>query len=266
MKAKCKCGRVFEVPPDKEGKVIKCAGCGQKIRLPVSPSPAAPAKPAEDGAGEFGWGQKFQLEGSSTDEPALPAPEAPKLSPPAEEKPSLGFESEEFRIDGAELGGADGAEEGPIDLEPGHIISAQKPGAPGAPAAMAASEGATTKACPSCGLMVSEDEPACPECGAVLRAGQEDVVQRSLRSRRRAERGQASTTAPGWASTFWGAFLYSYVAVFAGQGAAAWLRYMTVGMLAVLPFPCRNVRRLWRGHRRHVLLHGTCVHVGEFPH
>ena len=103
------------MPPDEEGKVIQCAGCGKKIRLPVSPSPAAPpppapAKPAEEGAGEFDWGQEFQLEGSS-DEPAQPAPETPRLPPMAEDASSLGFESEEFRIDDAELGGAGGAGE-----------------------------------------------------------------------------------------------------------------------------------------------------------
>lgn len=87
MRAKCKCGHIFEVPAGLEGKVSRCPGCGHKIRLPASrrkesPPPLPPqfGGPDEDGELDLGWDDlEPDQERAAPDAPTQePTPDTPK--------------------------------------------------------------------------------------------------------------------------------------------------------------------------------------------
>lgn len=54
IKLKCQCGSAYQVKDEHAGKVCQCRQCGQKMRVPYVPSPAAaqiaaaPAAPTEE--------------------------------------------------------------------------------------------------------------------------------------------------------------------------------------------------------------------------
>ena len=213
MKAKCKCGHVFVVKPEEEGKTMNCPGCGRRVRMPVSPErpkePGPERKPEREGAA-FDWEEEFSLEG---EEEAAPAPGRPE---PAE-RPDLRFEAGEFELEA----GAEAPEggEAPIEIGADQIVSVREGVAAGAPAAAPAEE---MKVCRECGRVVTEQVAKCPECGTQL----------------------AHQMAPDWRGSFWGAFPYSYAAVMVGDGWKAWLNYALIGavvplvLLYIAPLTC----------------------------
>ncbi len=258
MKARCRCGHVFDVRPEDEGKKVKCPGCGRVVRLPTSPSAAPPHAEEQESGGEpeFDWGREFALEDeegealretgaekeaeriesegmdsewgdefSLEEEEPEERPSGPGAgeeipSPPQGEADrfALEFDSGEFHVEpGAEEAESEGGE-APVELGPGQIISVRESSAPRGAAPGPAAAG-RTKVCPSCGRVVTEAVAACPECGAPLEAGEVP--------------GEAERRAPSWAGSFFGAFLYAYPAVLAGDGWQAWLKYAVIG--AFLP-------------------------------
>ena len=41
------CGKGLKAPPDKQGALARCPGCGQKTRIPAPAAAGGPAEPAE---------------------------------------------------------------------------------------------------------------------------------------------------------------------------------------------------------------------------
>jgi len=218
MKARCKCGHIFDVTPDLEGKRVRCPRCSKVVRLPTSARPAPPSSEKEEKAGEFefDWGEEFSLEGEEAPKMgAAPAPEAGEEAGPEKEQPrtpGLEFDSEEFHLDLGEQA-QQGQEGEPIELGPGQILGVRE-GTPGRGPADAAAPAGEARVCSHCGRVVVEEVAACPECGTPL--GAPAGVRRAPVSAK-------------WAGSFWGSFAYAYPAVLAGDGWQAWLKYAFIG-------------------------------------
>jgi len=233
MKARCKCGHIFDVPPELEGKRVRCPGCQRVVLLPVSKQAPPPLPPEagkgpqeEEGEGlEFDWGEEFSLEGEPGEKEARAQGYSAARGAPAGEAAAGGgleFESAEFHLDlGPEGEGEE--EEAPLELGPGQILGMREGHGPQetavpSPQAPAPAPAGEMKVCPECGRVITEQVIACPECGARLSGT-------GARGRRKG--------APVWAGSLWGGFLYAYPAVLAGGGWQAWLKYAFIG--AFLP-------------------------------
>jgi len=187
MKARCKCGHIFDVTPDLEGKRVRCPRCSKVVRLPTSARPAPPPAEKEEKAGEFefDWGEEFSLEGEEAPKMgAAPAPEAGEEAGPEKEQPrtpGLEFDSEEFHLDLGEQA-QQGQEGEPIELGPGQILGVRE-GTPGRGPADAAAPAGEARVCSHCGRVVVEEVAACPECGTPL--GPPPSWRETRRGRRR---------------------------------------------------------------------------------
>ena len=205
MKARCKCGKIFNVTPELEGKKARCPGCGRVIRLPSrapsegsepsgapepSPEPSGEESPGDDM--DFDWGD-LELEGSESERGGAEK-ETPKTRAPAGEP--AGGPTDEFSLDsGAEPEGTGVA--GP-EMPSGAII-----------------------VCPDCGKVVEAGKEVCPDCGAAL--GQEEPAATGAG-------GAGEETGPAWAGSYWGAFLFAYAAVFAANGWKSYGKYVMAGV------------------------------------
>ena len=237
MKAKCKCGHIFDVKPELEGKTGRCPACGQMLRMPVSKKPAPTPKPKPEAEEEgFDWGDEFSLEGDEKGGKA-PSPGEEEGKPEGPAGAALGFESREFRLEDLELAAGGPTGEEPIEVGADQILgmkekAAAVPGAaPGKPTLPTVPQG-EIKLCPRCGRVVTEELQACPECGALMGAAKAQARKRA-------------TGGPAWAGSYFGAFGYAYGAVFAGNAWKSWLRYVIAGAgVPLLIFAGTNIRFL----------------------
>jgi len=201
---------------------------------PAPQQPAAPAEQPQAEAGQFDWGDEFSMDEEPPAAPAQPAaPQQPAEAPqqPAAEGMDLEFGADEFSLDGGAAAPAAATDDDEvIDLTPGQVLSMSAASAKAAEKAGAA-PGGKMKACPGCGKIITDNAKICADCGAALDGSGE-------------RKGAAAPGAPKVAGTYWGAFLYAYAAVFAGQGWKAWFKYLAIGLIVppilqiLAPFAC----------------------------